>query len=974
MNNYDKTLFGEHEERIEAFEAELAGGRLVRLGDFLPDHHHPDYVATLQELVRIKMEHRFASGGTASLEEYRADFPELFDDPEVLAPLAWEEFRLRRQARQAVEPAEYADRYGVSTSDWPSGGDMDKLTGPEPEPLSAGETLLDFLIIGQLGRGAFSRVYLARQKSLANRLVVLKLSSARLPEADRLARLQHTNIVPIYSVHQSGAATVLCMPYFGATTLKHVIDALPHRPEPASTGNELISTVTALDSKTLTSFNLPRRTVTEPVLNGTESSANAAETPRAISPLAGLDHEHASLWIVRQMTEGLCQAHARGILHRDLKPANVLLTEDGQPMILDFNLSFEQNSASTQEMLVGGTLPYMSPEQISSIETLREVDARSDIFSLGVILFELLTGTLPFSAKGTDLKSMIEDRWSQVLDLRSIHRHISIDTESIVRHCLAPAPESRYQSAVALIEDLDRQLHNLPLLHAANRSWRQRSLKWVRRHPRITSASGILTLSLAAVVASMAMWMNMERRFRISQAQQWYGEYNDRLPQVRSEAFVTALGDVPTETVVVDLNQMLERYHAKTRSDWMQTSEVIDLRADQRQELMQSIAELKSLLAFVEEKQSGNTAHGNSSTMLPDAAALADADWTSYQAALTAVMKHEFNTAEQSLRLLVQRHPDNFAEAFLCGLALRGKLNPEQAEDLFSACIALKPEATQPWYQRGICRLAIKDFSGAAEDFSRVLEIEPNYTNALVSRALAYRDLENLTPALADLNLAILRQFPETRVYFIRAEIHQRLGNVAEAEQDRQTGLNLIPQDARSWVARGLQKLTLDPAAALQDFESAQQLEPNSQDAFRNMAMVLSEHLSRPDDSLKVLNEAIGVHPLDAYLWSGRAVLHARAGRRDAALHDVAEALKLSNEPLLVYQVACVYALTSKIVAEDKQEAMSLLASSFRANANIARLAWTDKDMDPIREDIEFKRLVSASEILAPKKAAVATE
>jgi len=251
-----------------------------------------------------------------------------------------------------------------------------------------------------------------------------------------------------------------------------------------------------------------------------------------------------------------------------------------------------------------------------------------------------------------------------------------------------------------------------------------------------------------------------------------------------------------------------------------------------------------------------------------------------------------------------------------------------------------------------------------------VLEIQPNYTSALVSRALAYRDLEKLTQALEDLNQAILQHFPETRVYFIRAEIHQHLGNVAEAEKDRQTGLSLIPQDARSWVARGLQKLPLDPAAALQDFQSAQQVDPHSQDAFRNMAMVLSEHLRRPDDALKVLNQAIGVHPLDAYLWSGRAVLHARAGRRDAALLDVAEALNLSNEPLLVYQVACVYALTSRTVAIDKQEAMSMLAKCFRANANIARLAWTDKDMDPIREDVEFKRLVSASEILAPKATA----
>lgn len=970
MNNHDETLFGELEERVEAFEAALADGKNVGPADFLPERNNSDYMTTLQELVRIHLEHRFTTGRAASLEDYRSDFPELFDDPELLEPLAWEEFRLRRQARQAVEPEEYVGRYCINTEGWSSDDVMDPPTGSEPEPLSAGETLLDFLIIGQLGRGAFSRVYLARQKSLANRLVVLKISSARLPEADRLARLQHTNIVPIYSVHQSGATTVLCMPYFGATTLKHVIDALPHRPEPASTGNELISTVIALDSKTLTSFNLPRRTQTEPVLNGIEPSPNSVESPRPISPLAGLNQEQASLWIVRQMADGLCQAHARGILHRDLKPANVLLTEDGQPMILDFNLAFEQNSASTQDMLVGGTLPYMSPEQIASIESFREVDARSDIFSLGVILFELLTGTLPFSAKGTDLKSMIEDRWSRVPDLRRIHRHISIDTESIVRHCLAPAPETRYQSAAALIEDLDRQLHNLPLLNAANRSWRQRSLKWVRRHPRMTSASGILTLSLTAVVASMAMWMNVERRYRISQAQQWYGEYIDRLPQIRSEAFVTALGDVPTDTVIVELNQMLERYHARTRPDWMQTSEVVDLRADQRQELTQSIAELKSLLAFVEGKQSGSIAGGNPSTTAHDGAAMENADWTSYQAALTAVMKHEFSTAEQSLRLLVQRHPDNFAEAFLCGLALRGKLNPEQAEDLFSACIALKPEVTQSWYQRGTCRLAIKDFSGAVEDFSRVLEIEPDYRNALVSRALAYRDLGNLTQALEDLNQAILRHFPETRIYFIRAEIHQRLGNIAAEEVDRQTGLNLIPQDARSWVARGLQKLASDPAAALQDFQSAQQVDPHSQDAFRNMAMVLSEHLSRPDDSLKVLDEAIDVHPLDAYLWSGRAVLHARAGRRDVALQDAAEALKLSNEPMVVYQVACVNALNSRTVATDKQEAMSLLAKCFRANADIARLAWSDKDMDPIREDLEFKRLVTASELLAPKNGA----
>lgn len=121
--------------------------------------------------------------------------------------------------------------------------------------LQPGDLLLDFVIVGQLGQGAFSKVYLARQLSLAGRVVVLKLSSIRMNEADRLAKLQHTNIMPVYSVHEIDQHSVLCMPWFGSTTLKDVIQVSRADVSHAN-GEAFLCTVNACDSKTRTSFRL----------------------------------------------------------------------------------------------------------------------------------------------------------------------------------------------------------------------------------------------------------------------------------------------------------------------------------------------------------------------------------------------------------------------------------------------------------------------------------------------------------------------------------------------------------------------------------------------------------------------------------------------------------------------------------------------------------------------------------------------
>src|SRR5262249_50980961 len=142
-------------------------------------------------------------------------------------------------------------------------------------------------------------------------------------EPERLARLQHANVMPIYSVHRSRRYQALCMPYFGATTLAHVFQSVRGSRSLPALGEALLTT-----------------------LRGRQNTADPDEEPAppggappapARARLARMSYVEAVLWIAARLADGLDHAHERGIVHRDLKPANVLLTDDGVPMLLDFN-------------------------------------------------------------------------------------------------------------------------------------------------------------------------------------------------------------------------------------------------------------------------------------------------------------------------------------------------------------------------------------------------------------------------------------------------------------------------------------------------------------------------------------------------------------------------------------------------------------------------------------------------------------
>jgi serine/threonine protein kinase len=359
-----------------------------------------------------------------------------------------------------------------------------------PEPLvEAPEVVGEFLgfrVLRPLARGAFSRVYLARQADLADRPVVLKVSPDVADEARTLAQLRHPNIVPVYSVHRAPPLQAVCMPYLGETTLADVLRLSSNR-WPVASGRWLVETIASLACEHW------------PLAPPQGSRA-------LLEKLAGLTYVNAVVWIVARLADGLAHAHAHGILHRDLKPANILLSDEGQPMLLDFNLAEDTKRRRGRGRPRGGTLPYMAPEQLGAFRSGRvtaaptpaprgggAIDGRSDVYALGVVLYELLAGRPPFPGRAEPrhdlIERMLRDRAGSPPYLRPWNPAVTLAIEAVVRRCLEPDPNRRYRSARKLQEELERQLTPQPRGHAPEPSLRERGGK-VGRHPRQVLSGG----------------------------------------------------------------------------------------------------------------------------------------------------------------------------------------------------------------------------------------------------------------------------------------------------------------------------------------------------------------------------------------------------------------------------------------------------------------------------------------------------
>lgn len=374
----------------------------------------------------------------------------------------------------------------------PKGPDADVSAGDRSRSSSplAPRLLADYELLEVLGKGGMGIVYRARQKSLG-RLVAVKLmrgaeeASARVLarfhlEAQGAAKLSHPNIIAIY---ESGDADG--QPWFSMELIEG--GSLAEAIRGATLGSTRASVVSGQQPHG------GRRT--------------GAETVGGTGPL-GI---RRSCLIMSQVARAVHFAHQHGILHRDLKPANILLDRDGTPYLSDFGiaklLSEEVDLTRSFELL--GTPSYMAPEQATG----KPASVAADVYSLGAILYELLTGQRPFRA-GTPMEVLRQVAEQPPTPPTTLNPALPLDLGTICLKCLEKDATRRYTSAIALAEDLDRFMRHEPI-SARRLHWNQKLWRWCQRKPALAGA--MCTCGLA-VVTGLAGVLWQSHRAKVSEA------------------------------------------------------------------------------------------------------------------------------------------------------------------------------------------------------------------------------------------------------------------------------------------------------------------------------------------------------------------------------------------------------------------------------------------------------------------------
>ena len=290
--------------------------------------------------------------------------------------------------------------------------------------IEVGQRLDDFDLLVELGSGQFARVFLSRQRSM-QRLVAVKISANRGNEPQTLAQLDHDYIVRVFDQRILGDrdCRLLYMQYLPGGTLLNLVQAIRRAGRLPDSGQALLDAVD----------------------NALESRGEVRPTESPIrTELATLSWPETVAWLGKRLAEALHYATSRGVLHRDIKLANVLLAPDGTPKLADFNISFARNVSGTSPFAYfGGSLSYMSPEQIMAcrpgcMQDAADLDTRSDIYSLAVVLWELLTGLKPFD--DSEAQAARARSGGSVSDTTALELMLASRTEGISAAALAALP------------------------------------------------------------------------------------------------------------------------------------------------------------------------------------------------------------------------------------------------------------------------------------------------------------------------------------------------------------------------------------------------------------------------------------------------------------------------------------------------------------------------------------------------------
>ena len=750
--------------------------------------------------------------------EILRDHPDL--DDEAAIRLIYEEACLRREAGEPVDTAEVVRLHPDLEPELRALFACDRLLRPSGAPAErpeVGESLGPFLLLDELGRGASGRTYLATDPTLADRPVVVKVMADDQVEHLALAQLRHTHIVPLFSEHAfpDRGLRGLCMPYLGGASLDRILKDLDASPFRGRSG-ALLAEVIARNTR------------------------KAPAPPPADGPflrnLLRSSYVEAVAWIASCLAEALHYAHERGLVHMDLKPSNVLITVDGQPMLLDFHLARGPIAAgSFVTDRLGGTPGWMSPEQEAAMDAVTDgrpvataLDGRTDIFALGLLMKEALG----------DYESP-----------RGAFRRppgVSVGLADIVRKCLATDPRDRYADASSLADDLRRELNDLPMKGVRNRNPAERLAKWRRRHPGAL-AWGVTLLTIASAAAGSVLLSRQRvaglgETLEAGRVDRLAGRYDDAIRILTrgrqraegwpaSSSLRSAFDEELTRAKRGDRAEQLHaladrvRFHygvdlpppevasvlaRLSESLWDKRRELLDLEPDSasgtRSRVATDLLELAVVRAdlLLASSSDGATdvrkralgtldeardAFGPSvaidirrdallGTPAEGTDLAAKSEWEHYDLGRYDLRSGRIEEARGEFRATLERRPQDFWSNFYQGLCAFRLRDFADAEASFRTCEALAPGSAVCSYSRALALAALGRLDEADREYGRAMGLDPKFAQASLNRGVLKLERGRHAEAIAHFEEALRA----AREPALRGQV---LYNLAIARRDR---------------------------------------------------------------------------------------------------------------------------------------------------------------------------------------------
>lgn len=887
------------------------------------------------------------------------------------------------------------------------------------------DEIYGFRLLHELGRGSFARVFLAKQGDLADREVVLKISAIEGTEPQTLAQLQHTHVVPIYSVHDDAklGLRAVCMPYFGGASLTRVLEKIWEGTSIPANGRALIE---ALDqvSGPEPAVRSSRQSIAAEQEQTSDKEFVGAQTARVT--LSGLNFVQAAAWIIARLAEGLHHSHERNVLHRDIKPSNILLSAEAQPLLLDFNVSQAVDCDPTQAT-IGGTIAYMAPEQLLAMrdrtaESNALVDHRSDVYSLGLVLYEMLSGTNPFTdaiAGGGDLRGLqarIEQRERPVASLKANCRlDIPWSLESIVRKSLAPIPAERYASAAQLAEDLTRFLQDLPLKFAPELSRLERARKWTRRHPRLTTAGVAVLIATALFIPGVLLLSITRDDLAAKQSLLADSRAADQARDFQAgaqRALHLINSAIPNEETLPDgqaaAEQALAIFGVIVDPRWQDGPSWRRIEKARRSRLAESVREILLMLASAHTREAPDNTAATQVALdlvriaeqirdLPPSRAL-HLDRARYLTQLNRVEEAQqaiavadkipvvtahdiymlasaharsesaagYREAVKLLDTAIEMSPEHYWSHFVRALCLQELGQPILAVSDLGACIGLWPESSWAYFNRGYMFFEQGLKKEAVGDFTQAIHHSPRFVSAYFNRGLARLELREYAAALSDFEKA--QELGRTDQVLNAGRAMALEGLQRHAEADQLFASILDQNHARSGAA--LHRLSWTYAFAVAHrkpqisskiFDRILSQDPKHPQALYGKGMLLMEQGKLPV-AVRMFDDALIASPAFMEPLRYRAVALARLGDLQQAAADANACIEREKtNPDSLYIAACVASISFRKLAtpELKQQTLLLLQSAIECGAERDR-ALSDPDFSALRGDPEFLKLVGA--------------